>query len=41
MLIAGAGGHAIELLEVLRANHYKGEISFFDDVNSYSSGLLV
>jgi sugar O-acyltransferase (sialic acid O-acetyltransferase NeuD family) len=40
MLIAGAGGHAIELLEVLRSNHYEGEISFFDDVNPSPTGLL-
>jgi sugar O-acyltransferase (sialic acid O-acetyltransferase NeuD family) len=40
MLIAGAGGHAIELLEVLRANNYKGEITLFDDVNTRSTGLL-
>ena len=40
MLIAGAGGHAIELLEVLRSNHYQEEILFFDDVNPSVSGLL-
>lgn len=40
MLIAGAGGHAIELLEVLRSNHYANEISFFDDVNSFDNGFL-
>ncbi len=40
MLIAGAGGHAIELLEVLRSNRYEQEISFFDDVNPPASGML-
>lgn len=40
MLIAGAGGHSIELLEVLRSNHYRGRISFFDDVNISETGLL-
>ena len=33
MLIAGAGGHALELLEVLLANNYQEEIVFFDNIN--------
>jgi sugar O-acyltransferase (sialic acid O-acetyltransferase NeuD family) len=32
MLIAGAGGHAMELFAVLWANGYDGEICFYDDV---------
>jgi sugar O-acyltransferase (sialic acid O-acetyltransferase NeuD family) len=31
MLIAGAGGHSIELLGILEDNRYKGSIHFFDD----------
>jgi sugar O-acyltransferase (sialic acid O-acetyltransferase NeuD family) len=31
MLIAGAGGHAIELFGILLDNQYKGKIYFFDD----------
>jgi sugar O-acyltransferase (sialic acid O-acetyltransferase NeuD family) len=40
MLIAGAGGHSIELLEVLRSNSYQGEIVFYDDVNKLVSDYL-
>ncbi len=40
MLIAGAGGHAVELLEVLRSNQYRKKIVLFDDVNKRKSGLL-
>jgi len=31
MILAGAGGHAIELLGVLLDNQYNGKIHFFDD----------
>jgi sugar O-acyltransferase (sialic acid O-acetyltransferase NeuD family) len=40
MLIAGAGGHAIELLEVLKANRYMGEIALYDDINKTKTGIL-
>ncbi|MBI9062169.1 MAG: acetyltransferase [Marinilabiliaceae bacterium] len=32
MLILGAGGHAKEVLEVLRLNNYKNDIVFFDNI---------
>lgn len=35
MLIAGAGGHAIELLELFEQGHFNGPIAFFDDVTAY------
>jgi sugar O-acyltransferase (sialic acid O-acetyltransferase NeuD family) len=31
MLIAGAGGHSIELLGIIMDNKYRGKIHFFDD----------
>ena len=31
MILAGAGGHAIELLGILLDNQYQGKIYFFDD----------
>jgi sugar O-acyltransferase (sialic acid O-acetyltransferase NeuD family) len=34
MVIAGAGGHAIELLEVLGESKYPGIIRFFDDIQA-------
>jgi sugar O-acyltransferase (sialic acid O-acetyltransferase NeuD family) len=36
MVIAGAGGHAIELLEVLGENNFPGTIFFFDDAQALS-----
>jgi sugar O-acyltransferase (sialic acid O-acetyltransferase NeuD family) len=40
MLIAGAGGHAIEVAGVMEDNNFPGIIHFFDDVNSNSGGKL-
>ena len=40
MLIAGAGGHAIELLEILKSNQYSEEILFFDDSNKLNNAML-
>lgn len=34
MIIAGAGGHAIEILSVLSESDFQGEIYFFNDINS-------
>ena len=40
MLIAGAGGHAIEILQVITSNNYRGEIVFFDDVRKLDKNTL-
>jgi sugar O-acyltransferase (sialic acid O-acetyltransferase NeuD family) len=37
MLLAGAGGHSIELLGILLYNEFKGKIYFFDDSASASN----
>ncbi|HTL07115.1 MAG TPA: acetyltransferase [Chitinophagaceae bacterium] len=40
MIIAGAGGHAKEIFTELQWLQWKGEISFFDDVNPTKEQLL-
>jgi sugar O-acyltransferase (sialic acid O-acetyltransferase NeuD family) len=40
MLIAGAGGHGIELLDVLEQSGYEKPIAFFDDVIERESKLV-
>jgi sugar O-acyltransferase (sialic acid O-acetyltransferase NeuD family) len=37
MLLAGAGGHSIELLGILLYNEFKGKIYFFDDSTGASN----
>jgi sugar O-acyltransferase (sialic acid O-acetyltransferase NeuD family) len=41
MVIAGAGGHALEILAVLRENQYKGSIHFFDDVTALPAAKIL
>jgi sugar O-acyltransferase (sialic acid O-acetyltransferase NeuD family) len=41
MVIAGAGGHALEILAVLRENEYKENIYFFDDVKTLPGVKIV
>ena len=41
MLIAGARGHALEILAVLHENKYAGKVFFFDDVNEIPDGAMV
>jgi sugar O-acyltransferase (sialic acid O-acetyltransferase NeuD family) len=40
MIIAGAGGHAIEIAGVLEENNFQGDIYFFDDVKSTPGSKL-
>jgi len=41
MLIIGAGGFALESLEILFQNNYQGEISFFDNVNDEINPYII
>lgn len=34
MIIAGAGGHAIEISGILKENNFQGKVYFFDDVKA-------
>ena len=40
MLIVGAKGFAIEVLDILYRNEYKKDIAFYDDINSNVNGKL-
>ena len=40
MLIVGAKGFAIEILEILYLNKYNKSIAFYDDINSDINGKL-
>jgi sugar O-acyltransferase (sialic acid O-acetyltransferase NeuD family) len=40
MLIAGAGGHAVEILTLLEEMNYKEEIAFFDNTDNYKVSTL-
>jgi sugar O-acyltransferase (sialic acid O-acetyltransferase NeuD family) len=40
MIIAGAGGHAIEIASLMEDNNFPNEIYFFDDVNSAPGNKL-
>lgn len=41
MLIAGAGGHAVELTNVLEKNGYSETIHLWDDINTYPVNLVL
>ena len=41
MVIAGARGHALEILGVLHENKYVGKLYLFDDVNEVEDGSMV
>lgn len=38
MIIAGAGGHALEILAILHADHYGMPVYFFDDITGGKPG---
>ncbi len=40
MVIAGAGGHAIEVLDVLLDSGYKDSIYFYDDINTQPTSRI-
>jgi sugar O-acyltransferase (sialic acid O-acetyltransferase NeuD family) len=40
MIIAGAGGHAIEISGILEENNFQGDIHFFDDVKGVPGSKL-
>jgi sugar O-acyltransferase (sialic acid O-acetyltransferase NeuD family) len=40
MVIAGAGGHAVEILSVFEENNFPNDIYFFDDMNSKPGSKL-